>query len=444
MRWDDERYVRVYTRDTPTWCLLSWEARSIFLLLLRVVDRAGILHLGRAGARAVAAVLRAPEDVVNRALAELTEDGCLQVKATWLVIPNFTAAQETPQNDAARKRASREKAKARAMEDVSGDLPEHAASGPVTPSHSDLICADPIRSDRDPLLRAHARGAIPEPEQEPHEPPPLAKDRPRQPQADPLPELRHDPPEVRSQPLVLPGAGDHGRHEGAALPTEEPLTLGETYAAVEVLGAPGELDDLARELAGDGNAFGLRCLTYLDSGTALPSSMRAKLREIRDERAKPRQSGIRRTLTLTAEEQALVAAYVAAQKRYRKVEVPHLELHGRAAQKAIGDLQTLARSLRREGFEPTALDVWEHKLEQYFCALKDARLDAQGNPMQFVLARTDGLDLPRPKRARERPPPGPALVQADPRPTPEEIRAAGAKYGWSEEVIEREIARTGT
>ena len=37
MRWEDERYVRVYTRDTPEWCLLSWEARALFLLLLTAV-----------------------------------------------------------------------------------------------------------------------------------------------------------------------------------------------------------------------------------------------------------------------------------------------------------------------------------------------------------------------------------------------------------------------
>lgn len=413
MRWDDERYVRVYTRDTPSWCLLSWEARSIFLLLLRVVDRAGMLHIGRAGVRAVAAVLRAPEDVVTRALAELTEDGCLQVKATWLVVPNFTAAQETPQNDAARKRASREKAKARAM-DGQDDPTEHGASGPVTPGHSDLICADPIRTDPDPLLRAPARGATCEPDPEATAPRPF-EGLPSE--ADSL-----DPKPIRNK-------------------TEE-LTLGETCAAVEAMGPAGELDAMARELAAEGNSFGGRCVGYLDSGAALPPGMRATLRMIRDERAKPRPSGVRRTLTLTADEQSLVAVYVAAQKRIRREDVPQLELHGRAAQGLLPELKLLAASAAREGFAPSPCDVLEHKLEHYL-RLNDPRLLAEGYPMRLVLHRTDVGDLPRPKRARERSPPGPQIVQAEARPTPDVIRATGAKYGWSSEMIEREIARTG-
>ena len=35
MRWEDERYVRIYTRDTPSWMLLSWDAQALFLQLLR-------------------------------------------------------------------------------------------------------------------------------------------------------------------------------------------------------------------------------------------------------------------------------------------------------------------------------------------------------------------------------------------------------------------------
>ena len=47
MRWEDENYVRLYTRDTTDWKLLSWEARALFVLLMRKLDRAGILELGR-------------------------------------------------------------------------------------------------------------------------------------------------------------------------------------------------------------------------------------------------------------------------------------------------------------------------------------------------------------------------------------------------------------
>ena len=43
MDWANERYVRLYTRDTVTWKMWPWEARAIFPLLMRKVDRAGVL-----------------------------------------------------------------------------------------------------------------------------------------------------------------------------------------------------------------------------------------------------------------------------------------------------------------------------------------------------------------------------------------------------------------
>lgn len=62
LRWQDERYVRVYTRDTADWLSLSFLAQGLFVLLLRKVDRAGILPLGRQGKKgAVVAIGHAHE-----------------------------------------------------------------------------------------------------------------------------------------------------------------------------------------------------------------------------------------------------------------------------------------------------------------------------------------------------------------------------------------------
>lgn len=105
MRWEDERYVRVFTRDTPDWCALSWEAQALFLFLLRRVDRAGLVPLGRSGARGLAGMVGMPVEVVERALPELLADGCVQQSGTTLVIPNFVAAQESPQSDKLRARS---------------------------------------------------------------------------------------------------------------------------------------------------------------------------------------------------------------------------------------------------------------------------------------------------------------------------------------------------
>ncbi len=134
MRWEDERYVRLYTRDTPEFKALSWQARGLFALIMRKVDRAGILAVGRLGLKGVAVAVDAPWVEVERPLRELLEDGCVAFDEpnTNVVLPNFLPAQEALQSDAARKRASRERA--RAMFGGSTDASEkaRAALGGVT------------------------------------------------------------------------------------------------------------------------------------------------------------------------------------------------------------------------------------------------------------------------------------------------------------------------
>ncbi|MBJ6762782.1 hypothetical protein JGU66_18620 [Myxococcaceae bacterium JPH2] len=118
MRWEDEHFVKIYTRDTVNWLALSYDARCLFLQLVRKVDRAGILTLGRHGRRAVAVLLGAMDLWPSRlepALRELEEDGCLQVEGDRLVIPNFSAAQQARQTDRARKAEQRERDRADAM-----------------------------------------------------------------------------------------------------------------------------------------------------------------------------------------------------------------------------------------------------------------------------------------------------------------------------------------
>lgn len=108
MRWEDERYVRVYVRDTAEWLALGWEAQALLVLLLRKADRAGIVQTGKAGVRGVAALAGMPLDVVQRALPVLLDDGCLRaMDAGGYVFPNFLQAQEARSSDAQRKREQR-------------------------------------------------------------------------------------------------------------------------------------------------------------------------------------------------------------------------------------------------------------------------------------------------------------------------------------------------
>jgi hypothetical protein len=107
MDWSSERYVRVYTRDTADWLALGWEAQALFVLLLRKMDRVGSLDLGRHGARGLAALLRVPLEVVERALPLLLADGCIEQHETVLVCRNFIEAQEASMSAAARQKESR-------------------------------------------------------------------------------------------------------------------------------------------------------------------------------------------------------------------------------------------------------------------------------------------------------------------------------------------------
>jgi hypothetical protein len=109
VRWPDERYVRVYTRNTGEWILLGWEAQALLVLALRQCDRAGILKTGANHARGLAAMVGMPLDVVTRSLPLLLEgDGPPMVaRGDSLVVRNFLEAQESPQSDAQRSREFR-------------------------------------------------------------------------------------------------------------------------------------------------------------------------------------------------------------------------------------------------------------------------------------------------------------------------------------------------
>lgn len=173
MRWEDERYVRLYTRDTPEFLAMSWQARGLFALILRKVDRAGVLAVGRLGLKGVAVAVGAPWVEVEGPLAELLDDGCVffDPSQNRIGIPNFLEAQESPQSDKARARASRERAaallgssqaaavaarQAEAEVTIRDDISSrnvtvpsqnvtksHAPSRGVTPCHTPSLCAVP-------------------------------------------------------------------------------------------------------------------------------------------------------------------------------------------------------------------------------------------------------------------------------------------------------------
>ena len=133
MDWANERYVRLYTRDTLTWRRWSWESRAVFCLLLRKVDRSGVMDTESMGAaEAIAIMADVPPSVAESALVEWEMTGSVVVVDGQITIPTFLDAQEAAQSDAQRARDSR----ARRRDGASRNVTDcHAESQHVTDGH---------------------------------------------------------------------------------------------------------------------------------------------------------------------------------------------------------------------------------------------------------------------------------------------------------------------
>lgn len=148
MRWEDEHYVKLYTRDTPTWMAMGWQARALLGLLLRKLDKAGLLECGELGRSAIALMVGLPEEVVTPGMAALERFGVV----VWhpngtLEMPKFEDAQEARASDLIRKREQRARDRAKARSTQKPQVPEtsndashgvtrgHEMSHEVTPRH---------------------------------------------------------------------------------------------------------------------------------------------------------------------------------------------------------------------------------------------------------------------------------------------------------------------
>lgn len=113
MNFSDERWVKLYTRDTASWLALSWMARSVFMHLLRKCDRAGQVDLGRAGLRGLIGLIGGAEyrEAIERAVRELADDGAIQLSTdeTRITLPRFVEAQETRMSANARAKLARDR-----------------------------------------------------------------------------------------------------------------------------------------------------------------------------------------------------------------------------------------------------------------------------------------------------------------------------------------------
>jgi len=150
MDWCNELYVRLYKRETTDDMLLSWEARALWHEMLKKFDRSGIIR-SRRGAPGLAALVKIPLEVVERALTDLLEDGRVAVtegEPGWIA-PNFMAAQEAIKAGALRQKEYRDRHRKQATGNESSRIvtgSDGALRG-VTKSDSELIRTELNRTD---------------------------------------------------------------------------------------------------------------------------------------------------------------------------------------------------------------------------------------------------------------------------------------------------------
>lgn len=139
MNWPDEKYVKVYTRDTLTWKSWCWQARTVFSLLVRKLDGAGLIETGRMGpVDALALQLDLPREVVAVGLPPILECGTAETVPGGLLVPKWIEAQESTKTEAQKKRDQRSRVRdqrriAQVSEIRQAPVPECPALSPAVP-----------------------------------------------------------------------------------------------------------------------------------------------------------------------------------------------------------------------------------------------------------------------------------------------------------------------
>jgi len=150
----DEWWVKLYTRDTTTWKLLSWQARTLLLHMFRKVNRAGEIDVGEDGIEGLAALVDLPlEEVVEPGMEMLLKRGTVTKRDATYAIPRFVEAQETPSSDRARARKHRARVTVPSRnvtpESQNVTQPSRDVTDRHGPSRSDQIRSDQIREERE-------------------------------------------------------------------------------------------------------------------------------------------------------------------------------------------------------------------------------------------------------------------------------------------------------
>ena len=171
MNFDDERFVKIYPRNTTNWKLLGWEGRCVLMMLLREVDRAGCLDI-EGGMEGLALLLDLPPDVTERGFASCVKRGSVVQNGNTAIIPNFVKAQEARQTDRVRQAESRARRRELGMMShivtnearpvTFCDQTSHDVTASHTESHDVTLRIDQTRSEQTNLSCAKPEPSQPE------------------------------------------------------------------------------------------------------------------------------------------------------------------------------------------------------------------------------------------------------------------------------------------
>jgi hypothetical protein len=110
VNWSDEHYVKLYTRETLTWRCWGWQARTLFLHMLKRCDGTGLIESGNmTPAEALTVQLELPAEVVTFGLDQLVASGTVELIPRAVLLPKFIEAQEARKSEAQKKRDHRER-----------------------------------------------------------------------------------------------------------------------------------------------------------------------------------------------------------------------------------------------------------------------------------------------------------------------------------------------
>lgn len=131
MDWENERWVKLYTRNTAELVVIGWEARALLWELMRQCDGAGFIDT--ADPEELAVLCHMPSQHVTACHGTLLARGIIEEANGGLLIRNFLEAQDSRTSDKERKRRSRERQRLSKRSVTAG----HSESQQVTFCHQE-------------------------------------------------------------------------------------------------------------------------------------------------------------------------------------------------------------------------------------------------------------------------------------------------------------------